>query len=433
MIPALLIIIAFAILAFLMITKRLPTLLAMPVMAVVIGLISSIFARLPFSSDNGNSICQFIFNDIITDGAVKLDKAMIYAIFGGILSQIILKTGIAEKIVKTAAELAGERKILVALMLTAASSVVFTSLIGLGGFIMIGTLVLPVMMASGISPVIASSLLLFSLAVGGIFNPANWGFFESALKIDLSVIKSFSITYGVLLSMIALVFLIVEISRDRPRFAWALKIDDKPSAIPVLSLLTPIIPVFLTLNPWLKWPIVPAFMVAIIYGAITTDIRRAISTMTAAIIEGLKEIGPVLGLFIGIGMVLNAVMAPVTSEIMKPLLQMVVPNSKLSYILFFGLLAPLALYRGPLNLYGLGSGFAALVVGSGMLSPVAVMGAFLASGQVQSVCDPTNTHNVWLAQYMKISTEDLLKKTLLYVWIFVFLGLFYAVFIRRVI
>jgi C4-dicarboxylate transporter, DcuC family len=433
MLPALLIILVFVILALLMVSKKLPTLLALPIMAVATGLIAALFMHLPLTAKEGNSIAHFIFLQILTEGSVKLAKAMMYAIFGAILSQVVMKTGIAERIVKTAAELAGDKKIIVALFLTVASALVFSSLTGLGGFIMIGTLVLPVMMAAGLSPQLAASLLLFSLAAGGIFNAANWGFYESALKVDLSVIKTFSVTYGIMLALTTLVFLVIGVTRDRVKFAWSLQAPRDERKVPPIAFLTPILPVILILNPWYHWEIIPAFMVAALYGVLTTDARRSIATITAATIEGLKDIGPVLGLFIGIGMVLNAVMDPLTSEIMKPLLTAVIPHGKAGYILFFGLLAPLALYRGPLNLWGLGTGIAALLIGSDIMPPVAVMGAFLASGQIQSICDPTNTHNVWLAQYMKITTEDLLRKTLVYVWVFVFFALFYAVFVRGVI
>jgi len=316
MIPALLIIIVFIVLAALMITKRLPTLLAMPVMALAIGLVSAISAGLPIISSNGsgNSIVQFLFSQVLTEGSIKLSKAMMYAIFGAILSQVILKTGIAERIVKTAAELAGDRKFLVALFLTGASALVFTSLTGLGGVIMIGTLVLPVMMAAGISARLASSLLLFSIAIGGVFNAANWGFYESALKVDLATIRSFATSYGIMLALVTLVFLLIEMKRDRVRFAWSVNVPSEPSRMPHVAYLTPIIPVVLLLNPWYRWEIIPAFMAAALYGVLTTEPRKAVATLTASVIEVLIGIGPVLVLIIVIGVVLNAVMYPVTSD-----------------------------------------------------------------------------------------------------------------------
>jgi len=435
-IPSIIILLVFLALAVLMVTKKLPTLLAMPLMAVLIGLVASISSRLPWCSESGESISHFIFVKILTEGSTRLAEAMMYAVFGAILSQVVMKTGIAERIVKTAAELAGDRKILVAFMLTLATALVFTSLTGLGAFIMVGTLVLPVMMAAGISAVLASSLLLFGMAIGGIFNPVNWGFYKSALSIDMEVIKSFVTGFGVLLCLAAAVFLLIEIRKDREKFAWAALAPPEPASgkgLNIVSFLTPILPVFLILIPQIHWPIIPSFIAAMLFGVLTTRPAKAIETLTAATIEGLRDIGPVLGLFIGIGMVLNAVMADITAALMKPLLTAVIPQHRLGYILFFTLLAPLALYRGPLNMFGLGSGLAALLVSSKLLSPIAVMGAFISSGQIQSICDPTNTHNVWLAQYMKITTEDILKKTLIYTWVFVLIALLYAVFIRGVI
>jgi len=81
------------------------------------------------------------------------------------------------------------------------------------------------------------------------------------------------------------------------------------------------------------------------------------------------------------------------------------------FILFFTILSPLAIYRGPLNVWGLGSGIAALFVSAGM-TPVAAMLALRAVSNVQSVSDPTNSHNVWVADFTKSDINEILKKTL---------------------
>ncbi len=434
MIASILIIIVFLIFAFLMITKRISALLAMPFMAFFIAAIAGIFSGMPFFNSGKDDLFGFLFNTVLAEGPSRLATAMMYTVFGSILSQIVQKTGIAERLVKTAAELAGDKKLIVAAFLTVASTAVFGSVTGLGGFIMVSSLVLPVMMAAGLSPLLSSCLILFSLSIGGIFNPANWGFFKDALGVELSVIKQLSISYAVLLSIVCVIFLLVEYVREKRRISWSINISaEKTVKISPLALITPVIPIVLIINPFYSFPVVPSFIIASIYGIVFTDIKKFIPTLTASIIDGIKDIAPVIGLFIGIGMLLNAVMAPCTSDIMRPLLTAIIPSGKMGYILFFFLLAPLALYRGPFNLYGLGSGLAALLIGSGLLSPAAVMAAFLSVGQIQGICDPTNTHNVWLAQYMKVSTNDMLTKTLLYVWVFVLAALVYAVFIRGVV
>jgi len=165
---------------------------------------------------------------------------------------------------------------------------------------------------------------------------------------------------------------------------------------------------------------------------LTTQPSRAISNVTAATLEGLKDIAPVIGLFIGIGMALNAMMADPTKAVMQPFLEAILPQSSMGFLVFFSVLAPLALYRGPLNFYGLGAGVAGLILGAKLMPAVAIMAAFFAVGQIQGVCDPTNTHNVWLATFTKTSTEKFLKATIPYVWGFVIAALSYSALIDGV-
>ena len=181
-----------------------------------------------------------------------------------------------------------------------------------------------------------------------------------------------------------------------------------------------------------NWSIIPAFIAGIIYGALTTDAKNALKNITAATLEGLKDIAPVIGLFVGIGMALNAMMADPTKAVMAPFLESILPQSSLGFLLFFSILAPLALYRGPLNFYGLGAGVAGLILGAKLMPAIAIMAAFFAVGQIQGVCDPTNTHNVWLATFTKCSTEKFLKTTIPYVWGFVIAALSYAALVDGV-
>ena len=131
---------------------------------------------------------------------------------------------------------------------------------------------------------------------------------------------------------------------------------------------------------------------------------------------------------IGIGMTLNAVMAPQVAEVLQPVISAIIPSSKIMFILVFGLLSILAIYRGPLNVWGLGSGVVALLAASGM-NPIAAMVALRLDSNVQAVCDPTNSQNVWVADFTKNDVNEYLKKTILWVMVSTIAGLIVASFV----
>jgi hypothetical protein len=140
-------------------------------------------------------------------------------------------------------------------------------------------------------------------------------------------------------------------------------------------------------------------------------------------IEGFSDAAAPVILIMGIGMLLSAVTHPQAAESLSLILQNVIPRQAVSYVLIFTVFAPLSLYRGPLNIWGLGSGVVALLMHSRILPLPAIMAALMAVGQMQGVCDPTNTHNVWIANFVGVNTMQILRKTILYMWVVAFLGL----------
>ena len=63
---------------------------------------------------------------------------------------------------------------------------------------------------------------------------------------------------------------------------------------------------------------------------------------------------------------------------------------------------------------------------------MAVLAAFLCLGQVQSVCDPTCTHGLCLAQLAHEPSEKFCREALPVIAVFLLLGLSYASWGQRV-
>ncbi len=414
-------------------TRRLPALIALPAMAVVIAVISGFFYDWGAVSAEGNaprSLSEFLLVSVLSEGPVKLASAMIYAAFGSVLSQMVMRTGIANRLISLTAEYSGENRFRLAALLTVIVAVCFSSVTGLGAVIMIGSLVLPILIGTGLSATYCVCLMLFAIAWGGIFNPAVLGFYIDTLKVDPNVMHTYVVAYGIMMGLATLAYFAIQGYKERRSFNWSAPAPavENAKSVPLLALFTPLIPIALILT--LNMPIIPAFLVGILWGAFTSRAGSPVSLITASTLEGLKDVSPVLGLFMGIGMALNAMMAEPTKAVLTPFLQAVVPTHPLPFVLFFVILAPLALYRGPLNFYGLGAGIAGLLLGTQILPGVAIMAAFFAVGQLQGVCDPTNTHNVWLGQFAKVNTGEIVKQTLPYVWGFAALALIWAVYFQ---
>ncbi|HOY19634.1 MAG TPA: citrate transporter, partial [Haliscomenobacter sp.] len=158
----------------------------------------------------------------------------------------------------------------------------------------------------------------------------------------------------------------------------------------------------------------------------TTDWRNSIKTLSASAIKGIEDGAPAALLMMGIGMLLNALNLPAIKTALEPLIQALPFSSAVFYIAFFGLLSPLALYRGPLNVFGIGIGLFSIMFGAEILPAMALLAAIMCVVQVQNICDPTNTHNVWIANFVGVRVEQFTKDTIGPVMLVCIIGLIIA-------
>lgn len=419
-----LIIITFIIIAALMMTKKIPTLLALPLMAVIICIIAGVPA-VEVDAD-GNSIGWL--QTVLEAGTVRMGSAIMAVIFGAWLGQLMNKTGVTENIIKKSAELGGDRPLIVTLIMVVACAILFTTLSGLGSIIMVGSIVLPILISVGVPSMSAACIFLMAFTTGLTFNIANWTSFSSIFGLEMEQIKSFEIYMLVATFIATLVLVFVEFKRNGVKFAFSAPVKEKEPAKQLtgirggLAMITPLVPIILVAV--FKVPVCPAFMAGIIWILVFTSksFSKAMNLLVKTCYDGITDGGPAIILMIGIGILYLAVTHSMVKEVLNPFLLKVIPSSKIGYIIFFSILAPFSLYRGPMNLFGLGSGIAALVIGLGTLTPQAVMGAFLSAERIQGCGDPTNTQNVWTANFAEVDVNGITKRLLPYLWIIAVIG-----------
>lgn len=393
----------FALFATLMFLRRLPALLAVPAMAASVAIV----VREP--------TLQWMTH-VIGDGAVRLAPAYVAVCAGAMLGRVMLKTGIAEDVIRRTAEFGGDRPMVVAAGLMLATAVLFTSLTGLGAVIMVGSLVLPIMMSLGVPRRLSAILFLLAYATGFIFNIALWRLYRELLHVapDAALppeVPRFAAALAVVMGVVVTAYAVWAARRAPELRLWAV---DAPATerrgLSPLAYLTPLVPLVLYVG--FGWRELPAFLAGAIYGVLTTQPTRLVQTLVASLLEGIGDAAPAAVLMAGIGMLLNALTLPAVRDALAPLVALLPVGEPLTYVLFFGLLSPLALYRGPLNPYGVGVGVYALLLSSGLLPPLALLAAIMSVVQVQNVCDPTNTHNVWVATYTGVRVDEITLATL---------------------
>ncbi len=410
----------FAVMVALMMTRKLPTILALPIMAVGIALIAGI----PFIGGEFS-----ITKDVLEAGSMRMSTAIAGLFFGGIFGKVLAKVGVTRTIIRKAAEMAGDKPLPIALAFLVVCSIIFAASNGLGMIILVGTIIIPIMISAGLSPLVAGTVLLLSNGIGVTFSVSTLAVYIDVLGLPQDTVTSYSLLCGIPLIIIAVVMIVFMTKFSRKtRKAWAMPASSDLTAeknVRAIALISPVIPVLLVFI-W-KLPLVSAILIGIIITLILATPKNAVQVVSSAFVEGIQETAGAAALMIGIGMVLKAVMAPEVAAVLAPVINAIIPTNSLMFILIFGLLSPLAIYRGPLNVWGLGSGIVALLAASGM-NPIAAMVALRLDSNVQAVCDPTNSHNVWVADFTKTDVNEFTKKTIVWIMASTFVGLIVASF-----
>lgn len=388
------IVVVFLALAGLMIARKLPALLAVPLMALATAALAGVHD----------------LASIVTLGAVKLAPVYATLFFGALLSRVVLSTGIAETLVTYAAEFGGDKPLVLSLLLCAVVAILFTTVTGLGAIIMIGTIVLPVLMTVGVPRATSATLFLLAFGLGYILNIAQWKFYSTIFGVDRTTFQGYAF---VIFAVQAVVLVAYAIVRARATRDYATKVvpaadaDAPRKRVGPFALITPLLP--LVLLRGFGVDAIVGFALAALYGVLVTRPRDAVKTLVAAWIRGIEDVAPATILMIGIGMLLVAANTPQVQAAVTPLVAAVAPRSPLAYVVLFGLLSPLALYRGPLNPYGVGIGVYTVLATLNVLPAVALVAAVMAVVQVQNVCDPTNTQNVWVANFTGTGVERITR------------------------
>lgn len=356
---------------------------------------------------------------VLRSGSLRLHAAIIATIFGGMFAMYVKNLKVAERLIYWTAEFAGERPFVIGLALLLVTAGIFTSVGGLGTVIILGTIILPILRSVGMGPIVSAGTFLIGISMGGTLHPVARRLWMDFYSVDASRLDSILWTLVGLYLACGVAWVWWGTRRSLLSSFHATPVHEPPGPekkVPARLMMAPLIPVVLVYFARLEE--ITAFTVSLAYMYLCVCRRPgAVRVLSRSLIEGAQAVMPPILLMVGIGILITALSTAPVQGYLQPLLAAVVPDSRLGYIALFALAAPLALYRGPLNIWGMGLAISAILLATSALAPAAILCAVLSAGMLQGVCDPTNTANVWIAGFEGVTVNQILRRTLLPVWV----------------
>jgi len=383
----------------------------------------------------GSSFRDLLAN-VLQKGGEQYASTIVIIVFGAWFGQVLVQTGIAESMIRTAVELAGDRPLSVAWAVSLMTGLLFTSIYGVGAAISIGVIAIPIMLSLGIPPRVAAPAFTMAIGAGNYLNPVEFGIFKNFFTgIEYGApYFAFYLTGFVVYLLAAFAMSWWNLRGVEVRRASAVGTAAAPRVrVPRISYLSPAIPVAVIIA--LKWPLIPAFLLAIVFALVTTQMGRSfkqtLDLFHKAFYDAFPDIATIAALWIICGMLIVAGQLDAVKAVLNPVFSPFIPHNPFQAAVFFALLAPLAIYRGPFSVVGTGAALLAVMLNAHFVSPVFLYLLWRGPLCLQGSQDPTNSWTLWTIGYTKVSHADFLKTALPWGWLMVAINAFIAYFMFR--
>jgi Gnt-I system high-affinity gluconate transporter len=360
-----------------------------------------------------------IQSKILQGGGVTFASAVIIIVFGAWFAQILIQTGIAESVIRSAVELAGDRPLVSAMTITLVTAILFSSMYGVGAAIAIGVIALPIMMSQGIPPRIAAPAFTMGIGAGTMVNLVQFGTFQKLFPgIEYG---GKELTYwtvgGCVYVLIAWLMTAVMMKRLGTRQMASVETAAAPvrKRTPYYTYIVPIFPVLMIIVA--KWEIIPTFLLSIVLALALTwkdrNFQGQINLFNKTFYDAFPDIATIAALWTICGMIIVCGQMPQVSAALKPIFGPILPHTPLQAAIFFGLLGGIgSIYRGPLVVIGTGAAVLALVMANKELPIPLLYSLWLAPIVLQGSMDPTNSWTLWTIGYTKVSHGEFLRTAL---------------------
>lgn len=390
----------------------------------VMALLWVIIGRIPLSTALVDVFQKPVENYGVTVGVI---------IFGSWFGRVLVDTGIAAAIIKKTVELGGARPMITTILLAWATTLIFTSAFGVGSVMAIGVIMLPILFSLGVPKKVAIASYTMSIASGMYLNLGYVKQIQAlfpSVPYDAAYVKVALILTAIHM-LVIVAFILYSFKTNGLTHAWAA--TPQPSVASEGELgswvfLIPAIPIALIVG--LKWQPIPALMVAMFASMLLTKKLRtykdAVACVQQTLYDGIADVGLLIGMLFAIVMFAGA--AAKVSPFLGKIFGGILPHDPLMLAIAFGIFAPLALFRGPLMVFGSGGATLAILLGMNLFSPKFLFALIMIPpvAMVANTC-PTQSWSMWAINYSKLAPQDYLKTGLIWSWILMLINEIVAV------
>jgi H+/gluconate symporter-like permease len=354
---------------------------------------------------------------ILQSGGVQYASSVIVIVFGAWFAQVLIQTGIAESVIRSAAELAGDRPVITAIVINLVTALLFMGMYGVGAAIAIGVVALPIMMSQGIPARVAAPAFTMGVGAGMFVNPALFGTFKPlfpGIQYEAPWLNFWAVGMAVYV-LCAWAMIVLNLRSMGVRRTAAVEVGE-PAAprkrTPYYTYLVPLVPVVMIIV--FKWQIIPTFLLSIVLALALTGRDRSVqghlNLFNKTFYDAFPDIATIAALWIICGMIIAAGQTPQVAAALKPIFGPLLPHDRLQTAIFFAVLGGIgSIYRGPLVVIGTGAALLAILLSNKEIPVPYLYALWLAPTCMQGSVDPTNSWTLWTIGYTKVSHGQFLR------------------------
>ena len=363
---------------------------------------------------------QTVVTDVFQKSVENYGATIAIIVFGAWFGRVLVDTGIAGYIIKKTVELAGDKPLMTAILLNVVCALIFCSAFGVGSVMAIGMIVLPIMFSLGIDKKTALGAYMLAVASGMYLNIAYVSQFFAVfpdIKYDDTYIH-FALIATAISVVIMIVFIVFNFMKQGKSRAFAAASAPEARELPFYCMIVPFVPIIMV--SFFKWQPVPAFLLGIFLGLLftrnMTSYTKAVEKVQKTLYDGVADSGLLIGMLYGVNIFQAA--AKQVAPILQNLLGGIIPQSPVVLLVVFCVVAPLALFRGPLMIWGSGIALASILQAMGVFTEPYLFMLFLVPpvAIVASSC-PTQSWTMWALSYAKLEPKTYIKTNRPWGWL----------------